>query len=49
MCWQSPDFEESTNITIGTTDKIYCAQLHTRVGTELYSTLCVYGTDIHLV
>ena len=32
MCWLSPDFEEGTNITVGTTDKIYCAQLQTRVG-----------------
>jgi len=32
MCWHSPDFEEGTNITFGKTDKIYCAQLQTRVG-----------------
>jgi hypothetical protein len=32
MCWQSPDYEEGTNITIGTSDKIYYAQLQTRAG-----------------
>jgi len=29
---KSPDFEEGTIITIGTTDKIYCAKLQTTVG-----------------
>lgn len=32
MCWQSPDFEEGTIITIRTTDKINCAKLQTGVG-----------------
>ena len=35
--WQSPDFEERTNITIVTADKTYCAQLQTRVRRYNYS------------